>query len=219
MSCEPSYTYRPTFSSGSTPCAAPAYTTTRSRVTVTPPPQTVGPQPLFFRSKHQNAEANNIAVEMINGPGSTIQLNVVYNGAIVKSYGGLIEGTVGQITILRNMIEVSDPNNYIEMPPVGFDILDLRGVETDGDNITEAGISTFPRTPLTGGQGAPTDANVIPTIRTGPERTLFIVSTEEDITGAPTSPPASRRVQQWNGHAWISYCNNVAGSCPGEGTC
>lgn len=105
------------------------------------------------------------------------------------------------------------------MPTLGLDIYDTRSAEADGDGVLTPGLQPFVRTPLTGGVGAPSDASTLASIRTGPTRSIYIVRSIEDNTGTDVFPPASQRIQQWNGAMWISYCNNVQGSCPGEGTC
>lgn len=127
--------------------------------------------------------------------------------------------TIGAIAALRTLIQTTDPNPYVEMPAVAFDIYDTRTVEPDGDGVLESGLGPFARVALTGGEGAPEDDSTLATIRTGPTRTIFIVRSREDDNGSDITPGASERIQRWNGTAWISYCNSVQGSCPSEGTC
>jgi hypothetical protein len=213
MSCYPTYPYVPAFVASNVSCFAPSYALHRSRLIVTPPGVTN--TPLFFRSKNQNNEANLIELELVGFPDN--QFRVYYNGALVKTYP--IFFNFGAIASLRNQIQTTDPNPYMEMPPVGFDIYDTRIVEDDGDGDLVPGMAPFARSFMTSGSGAPSDASSLAGIRTGPTRTIYIVSSREDVTGTDVFPGASERIQQWNGAMYISYCNNVQGACPGEGTC
>ena len=214
MSCYPSYTYTPTFTPSATPCLAPTYELHRSRIT-TPATGSLLTTPLFFRSKNQNFDANDIEVELVASPP---RFRVYYNNVLVKSYI-VAPYTIGAIATLRNLIQTTDPNPYIEMPALAFDIYDLRTTEPDSDGVVESGLGPFARVALTGGQGAPEDASSLASIRTGPTRSIYIVRSIEDNTGADSFPDSSQRIQQWNGTSWISYCNNEQGECPGEGTC
>lgn len=215
MSCYPSYagTYTPAFVASAVPCVAPQYALHRSRLTVAGNGTTS--DSLFFRSKNQNFEANLIELELVGAPSNAF--NVYYNGVLAKSYA-VFFGT-GGIANLRSQINNIDPNPYMEMPALGVDIYDLRTIENDGDGITVPGIAPFVRSFMTGGSGAPSDGSSLASIRTGPTRSMYIVRSLEDNTGTDIFPPASLRIQQWNGAMWISYCNNVQGACPGEGTC
>lgn len=212
MSCYPSYAgaYTPAFVASGTPCTAPQYELHRSRLAIA---ASATADPLFFRSKDQNFEANDIELQLTAGG----QFRIYYNGTLVKTYS--IAYGIGAVAALRTLIQTTDPNIYIEMPAVGLDIYDTRSSETDGDGVTTPGLQPFARQFMTGGEGAPSDSSVLASIRTGPTRTVFIVRSKENNTGADIQPPASEKIQQWNGAAWISYCNNVTGSCPGEGTC
>lgn len=213
MSCLPSYTYTPDFIASDTPCAAPIYQTHRSRLT-TPGDGTTSTA-MFFRSQSQNNEANLIELELTGT--STGHFNIYYDGTLVKTYTTAIGS--GTIANLRSLM-MTDPNSYIEMPELNVDIYDLRTTEIDGGTLpTDPSVDSFARTFMTGGAGAPTDATSLATIRTGPSRTIYIIRSKEDATGADVSPSPSEKIQQWNGVMWISYCNNVQGACPGEGTC
>lgn len=213
MSCYPSYPYTPAFTESSASCFAPSYELHRSRLSVTPSGMLA--TPLFFRSKDQNNESNLIEVELVDTP--TPQLRIIFDGSVVKTYA--VSLGAGGIAGLRMLIQATDPNPYIEMPSVGVDKYDTRTIEDDGDGTTASGIAPFVRTALTGGVGAPSDASSLAAIRTGPTRTIYIVKSLEDVMGEDIFPPASQRIQQWNGSSYISYCNNIQGSCPGEGTC
>ncbi len=212
MSCYPSYAgaYTPAFVASSTPCTAPQYQLHRSRLSI---PGNITTDALFFRSKSQNFEANNIELQLTAGG----QFRIYYNNVLVKTY--TVTFGIGAIASLRTKIQTTDPNAYIEMPSVGYDVYDVRSSETDGNGITQPGLQPFPRQAMTGGEGAPSDASVLATIRTGPTRTVFIVRSKEDAAGNDIQPPGSEKIQQWNGFAWISYCNPGGGACPGEGTC
>lgn len=115
--------------------------------------------------------------------------------------------------------QISTPNGttnhstLIEMLPRGEDTkYDLGGIDIGC-------LAPFAETFLVGGDGGPTDGAGLATIRTGPERSIIIIRTTEDYAGEDIRPPGSRRIQQWDGTQWISYCNDVQGSCPLEGTC
>lgn len=206
MSCTPSYAYRPSFTPSNATCSAPVFALQRGRVT------TQGSDfvtPLFFRSVQQSFAANDIEIE-----GTEDQLRVYFRGVLVETY--LLQPAPGTIAALRISVQGSQ---YIEMPSVGVDVLDERTEELDGDGTMESGYGPFLRVALTGGSGAPTDGASIASIRTGPQRTLFIVGSIEDVFGNSVTPGPSQQIQQWNGSVWISYCNTTPGECPKEGTC
>jgi hypothetical protein len=106
----------------------------------------------------------------------------------------------------------NNPSSLVEMYTRGSDVFDPGGED-------DPCLLPFALTFLSGGEGGPTDAASLATIRTGPDRSVIIIQTREDINGNPITPPASSRIQQWNGVQWISYCNTIPGVCPGEGTC
>ena len=87
-------------------------------------------------------------------------------------------------------------------------------IEFDAAGVDALCLSTFPVTNMTGGEGGPTSSAGLSSIRTGPERSVIRISTEEALDGTPVDPPQSRRVQQWNGAAWVEYSNAVPGVCP-----
>lgn len=211
--CSPSYTYRPVgFVASSTSCYAPYFAEHRSRLTA---------GNAFFRSKNQGPSGNNIALECVNI--TTPKFNIYVNGVLVRSYD--VSLTAGGIADLRSQLN-TDPISSevpIEMTSLNYDIYDTRIYEDTSEdlmqNIPYTGLDPFVLVFLSGGDGGPTTAEGLTAIRTGPERTMFILSLTEDTNGADMFPPASRRVQQWNGTEWISYCNLVQGACPGDGTC
>ena len=111
--------------------------------------------------------------------------------------------------------EISTGSHYIEMPPLNFDVYDNRAQEDDTLlDFTPGGVTTFARTHMRGGTGAPTDAVSLSGIRTGPERSIIILATTEDIEGNDVTPPWNRRVQQWTGSMWATYSNLVPNACP-----
>lgn len=210
MSCAPSYAYVPTFTPSNTDCVIPTYTEHRSRVSI--PGDEIITTSLFFRSVDQTYEANQIEVELTAGG----EFRVFFNGTQVAGSPYMVTFGTGAIATLRSALSSS---TVIEMPPVATDVYDLRVAESDGDGIVTPGLAPFARTFLTGGQGAPTDGSTISSIRTGPSRTLYLVKSQEDVFGNDVVPGPSQKIRQWNGTTWISYCNNVPGQCPGEGTC
>lgn len=72
--------------------------------------------------------------------------------------------------------------------------------------------SSFGFTFLVGGSGAPIDDTTLNTIRTGPTRTIVIISSTEFNDADPlkgdgdiVQPPANRRVLEWDGFDWVQY--------------
>lgn len=198
--CFPQYEYRPNFTPSEIKCVAPWFVEHRARLTE---------GETFFRSIQQGPETNNIAIE-IDGATCTIY----YNDVIVETFPATLGP--GGIDLLRTTI--SNPitgSKYIEMPILGFDIFDNRATEDD----VLIGLTSFIKTNLSGGTGGPRTLQELNKIRTGPDRTIILIATTEALNGSPTTPPPTRRVQQWDGSQWISYCNYFQGQCPGEGTC
>lgn len=213
MSCEPTYSYRPSFTASDSTCTAPGYPETRARVIVAG---------LFFRSKGFGPERNEISVEIPTTGLNAGKYLVRFGDAIVETYTPTLG--VGGIANLRALIG-SNPDSIIEMTELTFDIYDTRTEENDaaGDPLaipptTDGGLIAFPQTYLIGGQGGPTSDSGLTSIRTGPERTLVIIVTTEDIHGKTVDVPLSRKTRQWDGVEWINYSNTVPGACPKEGT-
>lgn len=210
--CAPSYIYRPAaFIASSEQCSAPVYAEHRSRLTA---------GNAFFRSKLQGVSENDIAIECVTTPSNVC--NVYVGGILVRAYP--VTFTAGGIDALRVAFN-SDPYPQevpIEMPSLNYDVYDAREYEdTEEDinlNVPYTGLEPFTLSSLSGGSGGPTTPNGLATIRTGPERSVFIVSTTENANGVDVTP-TSQRIRQWDGSSWISYCNNIQGDCPGEGTC
>lgn len=208
--CPPQYNYRPTnFIASPVACSAPLYAEHRSRLTA---------GNAFFRSKKQGPEENLISLECVELPTPTF--NIYVDNVLVRSYTVVLG--YGGIADLRSQLNVDlDPATLpIEMPAINFDIYDTRvPPEEYTDGITTVGLESFPLTSLAGGSGGPTTDVGLSSVRTGPERTLFILTTTEDVDGHDITPPPSTRVRQWNGVEWISYCNLAPGQCPLDGTC
>lgn len=209
--CAPQYDYRPTsFVAGSTQCVAPIYAEHRSRLFE---------GGTFFRSKEQGPEQNLIEIECLGSPYNVVNIydnNVLTETYVVTFGAGSIADLRFQVTN-RGVFPDTNPPSIIEMLEVTIDYYDNRTDEPD-DGIL-GGLVPFVRVSLIGGEGGPTTDAGLASIRTGPERTMFILSTTEDTDGSPLTPPASKRVKQWNGTSWISYCNLTVGNCPLEGTC
>lgn len=218
MSCEPTYSYRPSFTASDSTCTAPGYPETRARVIVAG---------LFFRSKGFGPERNEISVEIPNAGPNAGKCLVRMGDDIVETYAPTLG--VGGIGRLRSLI-TSNASSIIDMNVLringdSYDIYDTRTEENDaaGDPLaipptTDGGLIAFPQTYLIGGQGGPTSDSGLASIRTGPERTLVIIVTTEDIHGKTVDVPLSRKTRQWDGVEWINYSNTVPGACPKEGT-
>ena len=213
MSCSPSYSYRPTFVAGTSPCVAPGYPEHRARVTVAG---------LFFRSKEFGPDQNDISVEIPTTGINSGKFVVYVAGSVVETYAPTLG--VGGIASLRSLI-TANTNSVIEMPALNYDIYDTRSEENDtaGDPLavpptTDGGLIAFTQTHLFGGAGGPISPAGLASIRTGPERSIVIITTTEDATGATVDVPLSRKTRQWNGEHWINYSNTSPGACPIEGT-
>lgn len=213
--CSPPYTYRPKFLTGNAVCSALQTAEHRSRVMVT---MDNSVDQLFIRSKGFGPDKNDIAVECTYD--NLISKMFVYvRETIVEQY--VVTLGAGGISQLRTQVN-SNTSSIIEIPPLNYDIYDLRLMEYDGSGTPPdvGGLGTFLKQYFIGGSGLPTTARDIQAIRTGPERTLAIVlSTENSIGQSVISHSTStNRVYQWNGSQWISYRNLVTGHCPANGT-
>lgn len=209
MSCQPSYSYRPTFIPSDKKCAAPKYAEHRARAETIfepPEPSTVG---LFVRSRGFGFDTNNISVECAHYPTLTDPLHFIVrlNGVIVETYSAVVS------PLISSLVTALDSNkSLVEMPPLLVDINDtLRSAQSGL-------MFEFGEIKLRGGSGPPTAPPALASIRTGPERSIIVVTTTENYEGNPTNVPAHKRVQQWNGFRWISYSNTIPGACPYEGT-
>lgn len=204
MSCLPPYGYVPEFTPSNSSCTADVSNERRARVII----QTSGDMgtSLFFRSRDLSSSTNQLSVEL-----TADRVLIVRDGEDIRHTHPISPGA-GAVQIVRSVLAGSE----IEMPILGIDVHDSRASEGDGDSITDSGLTQFNRTYLVGGSGATSQIN---TIRCGPSRTISIVATTEDVFGNVVSPPASRRIRQWDGADWISYCNTTQGSCPINGAC
>jgi hypothetical protein len=215
MSCSPSYDYRPTDRPSPSQSSAPGFVEHRSR-------RFAGGT--FFRSIEQGQDQNNISIEAII-ESSTITFNIRVLGVIEETFvvpqvfilGGpplFMDSCSGGIDALRAAVNDGiTGSTIIEMTPRGFDIFD------SGADPLDNCLSAFTDTPMSGGSGPPTAGvqGFLDSIFTGTERTMLIIITTESINGFPITPGADRRVQQWDGVAWVTYANLVQGSCPLDG--
>ena len=199
-SCLPNYTYTPTFTPSGVACLAPGYSEHRSRRTVA-----TSLTPLFFRSKDQGPQTNDIAVELVG-----TSFKVYVSNVVVETYTAVLGA--GGIANLRTKLAAS---TLIEMTPLHYDIYDTRLNEKDTAlPIPAGGLAGFAKVSLIGGTGGPRDSVGLASIRTGPSRSIYITQTIENAVGMDVDPPANQKVKQWNGEAWVSYSNYVQGSCP-----
>jgi len=213
LDCRPPYgkgsppQYVPVFIASSTPCIAPGYEEHRSRLFA---------GGTFFRSnlllgspgtEVLGTICNDISLEItrvfVSGGDYDYTLTVKYQSTIVETYGTYRQdifncgGTIDQLRA-----DVNASSEYITMPDRDSDFEDTGGLDADC-------LSIFGESSMAGGSGGPTDGSTINSIRTGPERTIIVISTTEDANGAPKEPPTARKVQQWDGFDWITYIPNA----------
>lgn len=213
--CYPEYVYVPDFvvtpaGEVAPDCIAPGYTENRARLFA---------GGTYFRSKLQGPSWNNTQVRVIDNLNGTLTCTVTHPSYPIETYivtqtPGALPGdpcSPNGIGSLRTAMN-NNPTSILELYTRGIDMFDIGGEDAPC-------LSAFPFVSLSGGSGGPTDSAGLAGIRTGPTRSIIIIRTQEDINGYPITPPASKRVQQWNGTSWISYCNTIPGQCPGEGTC
>ena len=117
-----------------------------------------------------------------------------------------ISGTGTAINSLRSQTASS---LYISMPSRGSDAQDAGGMDSDC-------LAAFGKTDMTGGKGPA--AAQLPTIRTGPDRTIVFVTSKENASGTPTT---SKTLIQWDFDdlQFIAYvldadCAIPANRCP-----
>lgn len=220
--CRPPYTYVPTFVPSDITCTAPSYDERRATLLITTPasnpevPDAISG--MFFRSRGFGFDTNSIAVELVPLD-STFN---VYVGQTVVEHYVLDNIGVGAIQGLRELLDLND--SLVEMTPLNFDVRDTRTEEADAPSSPLPpslpgpwGLLNIPVTYLVGGDGPPSDPALFETIRTGPQRTMYILRSTEDVNGRVVDPPATRRIRQWNGTQWISYRNAIIGGCPLDG--
>lgn len=219
MSCQPSYTFRPTDRASPPQSSAFVFTEHRSRLFASG---------TFFRSIEQGTAENDISVEaivtQITPPNDyEITFNVYILGVLQETF--IVSQVVipmplpavcsGGINALRSAVnDVITGSNIIEMTARGVDIFDIGGMDPDNNCVTAIGPIN-----MAGGDGPPTGANqaFLDSLFTGTERSIIMIATTENITGFSVTPGTDRRVQQWDGIQWIQYANLVQGSCPLDG--
>jgi len=233
MSCQPSYSYRPIFVPspdnfpGGNDSSIPTFIEKRSRLFA---------GGTFFRSKNASSSSNLIQVEYISVVGG-VQLNVYSNGTLVESFGP-VPGpetpiinplspppTICVPTVNSSMrLLVNDISNFIQMPQIDFGgesassgpaaIFDASHLPTDvipGDDCSNLFLPTF----LTGSSGPPEDNSSLLTIRTGPERSLVVVTIGEIINdnsfddGQLQDLLPNEKIRQWDGFNWIPFITNA----------
>ncbi|KKM95920.1 hypothetical protein LCGC14_1183360 [marine sediment metagenome] len=213
MSCVPQYPFRPKFVASDVKCIALTFEEHRSRL--------FGGG-TFFRSIAQGRDRNQLSLEVTvvsTGPLTfDVTLFVRFGGGspvetfmVTQTENGIGDCISGGISALRSAVNSS--STLISMPARGTDFFD------SGTDAATGCMSAFSDTSMTGGDGeldpsVPADLAAILTIRTGPTRTLLIISTTENAVGFPVTPPSSNRVRQFDGTVFISFSNLVAGSCP-----
>ena len=218
MSCFPPYAFRPQFVPSDTPSAADIREEHRSRLTA---------GGTFFRSIAQGRDRNQLSLEVTvvsTGPLTfDVTLFVRFGGGspvetfmVTQTENNAGDCISGGISALRSAVNSS--STLISMPSRGTDFFD------SGMDAATGCMSAFSDTSMTGGDGAldpsvPADLAIILAIRTGPTRTLLIISTTENAVGFPVTPPPSNRVRQFDGTVFISFCNLTAGVCPLDATC
>ena len=171
----------------------------------------------YFRSVGQGQDKNDISLEITLGAADatlTVRILGVFQESFTVGQTAVLGVCTGGITALRSA--VNGGSSIIEMPARGTDIFDS-GTDDPGNCL-----SAFADTNMSGGDGAPANATqaFLDTIFTGTElggRSMIAVRSTEDANGNPVDPPASRRVQQWDGTQWIQYTNSIPGQCPVDG--
>lgn len=219
MSCPPSYagTYAPTPRPLPAQSSAPVDVLNRSRLFAAG---------TYFRSIAQGQGENDLSIEITVVPAgppnveditlTVRRLGVIQETIMTSQTQPVFPATVctGGISALRSA--VNGTSNEIYMQTRGTDFQDPLGADSP-DNC----VSAIPDTPMTGGNGPPSNASqaYLDSIFTGKQRTIVMISTYENFVGFPSDPPPSQRIQQYDGTNFISYCNDVQGACPLEGTC
>lgn len=194
----PTYKYRPDFKPGSEPCRIQIYSRARGRLTVSN---------FFLRSKFQGPSANDIAVE-----------SVWYDGP-----NGTGNPTTSSSSVQSVVVTVTSPDYptevYIDdMEYDGMDWLEtglgVRSQMNDSSLMVEYNgsdvqapvtppdyVPYFSSTNLSGASGYPSPPGS--SIRTGPERSLILLKSEERPNGSGGNPIDS--MLEWNGSKWIEY--------------
>jgi len=221
MSCQPSYTYRPTDRPEPSISSAVIYTEHRSRLFA---------GGTFFRSIDQGTAQNDISLEaIVTETNPPLEFEVTFNvyilGVLQETF--VVEQIVnivlpsgpntcsGGINALRAAVnDGTTGSDIIEMPARGDDVFDSGGEDPDSNCLTAFGPIN-----LAGGSGPPSGANqaFLDSLFTGTERSIIIIDTTENDTGKSVDPSILRKIQQWDGTQWLQYDNVAQGSCPIDG--
>jgi hypothetical protein len=205
LDCSPCYEGRPDYDPNLGTAILPIYNARRSRLF------TGG---TYFRSKlnyagdsdFQGSICNDIELE-VTVDGTIVTLRIYFQNALVESYTTSqpidcpISGSGAAIGSLRSQTSGS---SYISMPARDTDPNDPGGADS-------ACISASTRSSMSGGSG-PSEADV-PSIRTGPDRTLAFIRTKENSAGTVVD---SNSLQQWDFDAlqWIAYIQDADCALP-----
>ena len=219
MSCQPTYTYRPTDRAEPSISSALIYTEHRSRLFASG---------TFFRSTEQGTSQNDISLEtivtQISAPNDyEVTLNVYVLGVLQETFVTpqiviplpLPATCSGGISAMRAAVNDGvTGSNIIEMTPRGVDVFDIGGMDPENNCVTAFGPIN-----LAGGSGPPSSANqaFLDALFTGTDRSIIIIDTTENAIGRSVDPSILRRIQQWDGTQWIQYANIAQGSCPIDG--
>jgi len=212
--CSPCYIGRPAFIPGAG-SVLPQEALTRSR-------ETAGGT--FFRSKltvpgdadFQGVICNDISLEVVltgnSGGNDNFDLVVYFKDVEVERYSISQDDTcptAGTGTAINSLRSQTASSLYISMPARGSDAQDIGGMDSDC-------LTAFVKSNMIGGNG-PGELDV-PSIRTGPDRTIVFVSTKENASGTPAS---SKTLIQWDydNLQFIAYvidadCALLANRCP-----
>jgi len=198
LNCSPCYDGRPDYDPNQGTAILPQETLSRSRLFE---------GGTFFRSKlkaagsndFQGSLCNEIALQIIVDFTSVV-LEVYFEDALVESYttSQPINCPITPSTAIASLRSQTSTSKYISMPIRDTDVNDPMGID-------DACITPFDKINMSGGAG-PSEADV-PSIRTGPERTIVYISAKENANGDLFEPSAGNNLQQWDFDAlqWIDY--------------
>lgn len=221
LDCSPCYEGRPDYDPTGGTAILPIYNARRSRLFAAG---------TFFRSRlniagdpdFQGSICNDIAIQ-VTIVLTTVTLNVYFQNELVETFvtsqplncgetvgggegGGTLIGTPA-FTSLRSQLAAN--SKYVIMPARGSDEQDPDVGEfppSDDTCISETAITN-----LSGAAGPPTSN--LSSIRTGPDRTLAFILTEENSNGKVFE---ARVLQQWDYDAeqWIPYVQDADCALP-----
>jgi hypothetical protein len=181
----------------------------------------------YFRSIAQGQGENGLSIEIQITPAGPANVDDI---ALIVRRDGIIQETIntqqthvlippgspctGGISALRAAVNANSTEIYMQTRGVDFQ-------DPGGTDAVDNCVTAITDTSMAGGNGPPSNASqaYLDSIFTGKQRTLVMISTYEDFVGFPSDPPPSLRIQQYDGTNFISYCNDVQGACPLEGTC